>query len=752
MKFNYKKLYFKLFLLVFSMFILITRFAVATDQTGFPEYLSFTVFPIMPGDENIAGLGDPGNTIVIKFPNGTTVEQKVSEDGSWAAPIPSNAAIIPDSVFTISERGEDEIEIGKTYVGASPSVSIDPTNSFAIYGKGIAVSINEFPLLKDSDVLTKTHARAWSLSNNEDLTSQIIIDKSNLQPIEGPSFIYLIVNNFTHMVPVLIYDPLTTVIDEEKDVYIYARDFPVSIDEIPSLTDDDIIEKSGITGSNISYMTNQKPSILIDRSSIKNEIGIYEVTLNLNGLIKTISAHTIDDSKDTLDIGKDVGISAKSFIINYNNLPLLTDNYILKKSQAKAWKISDKSDLSSQIKIDKPSDEQFGIGSYPIKLSINGVTRIVSIDVIFPEIGNVDEESGIMLTGNCFTVNIADVDKLTDQDIILNSNAKALKIDDRTDFTSQIVAYKTRIKPEVGTYIIKLMVNKAVHYIAVDVIDPLTTKIDIQKNLAITAKGFILDKDDVKTLTGISIIDKSSARAWNVNNIMDLSNQLYVDTNVKPEPGSYLTSLSVSGITQNIIISVIDGKDTSIDNEKDSAIFGKDFSINVKDLNSLTNENILSLSSAKSWKLSDGTDLTSQLNADKSLIKAELGSYAVTLSVNDVSKAISVTVKNDDTILVGDMAISAHDFSLTTKNIPNLSRDMVKTSSGLKAWNTKTGADLSNNILIDLSLIKPKPGYYKVSFQFPSYKAIQGKDNANNDIAFVTANVYDEGLPNTGED
>ncbi len=206
---------------------------------------------------------------------------------------------------------------------------------------------------------------------------------------------------------------------------------------------------------------------------------------------------------------------------------------------------------------------------------------------------------------------------------------------------------------------------------------PVQAPINPIEDTAITGKGFIVYVADVAGLTDQMVLEKSTARAWKLSDGTDLTGDLTVDkSKVKPEIGPYPATLSVNGVNHTIIISVIDPDNTTVGPNgpnnstngsnntgnlaSDTVIYGKGFTIKVSDAAGLTNQNVLDKSSAKAWKLSDGTDLTGQLVVNKTAVQPIVGQYPATLSVNGVIHTITIKVigPSINPLSPGDTSIS----------------------------------------------------------------------------------------------
>ena len=97
----------------------------------------------------------------------------------------------------------------------------------------------------------------------------------------------------------------------------------------------------------------------------------------------------------------------------------------------------------------------------------------------------------------------------------------------------------------------------------------------------------------------------------------------------------------------------------------------------------------------------------------------EPGTYPVEASYIEegkkLQKTVYVTVKSDDTVIVGDIAIDAKSFVLTPQQAKKITAKKAIDYSEAKAWSTIDGTE---KIIrgVDLSELQPIEGVYNVKF------------------------------------
>ncbi|MFP7476840.1 Ig-like domain-containing protein [Terribacillus saccharophilus] len=101
-----------------------------------------SVEPVTEDDDTISGDGEPGSTVVITLPDGTTVETPIDEDGNWEAEIPSQEpgdeviVVITDPENGVSDPVIVPIEEVETDIPVPPSVDPIDENDDTISGDG----------------------------------------------------------------------------------------------------------------------------------------------------------------------------------------------------------------------------------------------------------------------------------------------------------------------------------------------------------------------------------------------------------------------------------------------------------------------------------------------------------------------------------------------------------------------------------------------------------------------------------------
>ncbi|MBI5975955.1 Rib/alpha-like domain-containing protein, partial [Staphylococcus canis] len=125
-----------------------TTVTVTTGEKAQVDLPAPTVDPIKDNDTTVTGHdGTPGNTIVITWPNGSTTETTVDQDGNWTVDVPNGTDLNEGDVITAIEKDKDGNVSGTTTVTVGgndqgqvdlPAPTVDPIkdNDTTVTGHG----------------------------------------------------------------------------------------------------------------------------------------------------------------------------------------------------------------------------------------------------------------------------------------------------------------------------------------------------------------------------------------------------------------------------------------------------------------------------------------------------------------------------------------------------------------------------------------------------------------------------------------
>lgn len=176
---------------------------------------------------------------------------------------------------------------------------------------------------------------------------------------------------------------------------------------------------------------------------------------------------------------------------------------------------------------------------------------------------------------------------------------------------------------------------------------------------------------------------------------------------------------TVPGTTVTVNMNVIGNRDEKSE-KNDEMISANDFYVDIEEVASLDDKDIIARADAQAWKPSD--DSYTSINKIEHELKEELGEYIVTYSTSSglsIQRKIIVVdqpyVKNEK----ANEAVSAFNFFKTVDEI----KESVTLDTDLKTWANAIGWKLSNedevvDIYVDYDFEpeKIKEGIYKVNF------------------------------------
>ncbi len=549
--------------------------------------------------------------------------------------------------------------------------------------------------------------------------------------------------NASALVPVTVTDKAT----EANGERITANNFRIAASDVASMTD-----ASTITLANASaHATSDGANVAItsvDRSKVKAEKGTYEVTMaTAKGTSVTVNA-TVYDQVDTQG---NVAIAANAFSVSVDEVTsgTLNDGAVAKDklielAQAAAWKVSDGSVLSVAS---ATSTVQAAKGTYDVTFTsetVDGDTATVTVPVTVTD--KATEANGERISANNFRIAASDVAGMTDASTITLANATAHATSDGANVAITSVD-RSKVKAEKGTYDVTFKTAKGT---SVTVTATVYDKTVVQDNVAIAANAFSVSVDEIKSgfTTPAKLVELAQATAWRV------SDNSYVAAHVErsslvSKKGTYpvvFTSDAVDGKTASVTIDVtVTDKATEANGERISA---NNFRIAASDVAGMTDQSTITLANASAHATSDGANVAIT-SVDRSKVKAEKGTYPVTLATTaGTSVTVNATVY-DKVVTQDNVAIAANAFSVSVAEVTSgkldngtTAKDKLIELAQAAAWRVNDGADVA--IATATSTIKAAKGTYDVTF---TSEAVDGKTAS----VTVPVTVTDEATEANGE-
>lgn len=84
------------------------------------------VDPVKPGDKEITGTGEPGATVTITYPDGSTQDVLVDENGTWKATVPADITLVSGNTISVTQTDKSGNTSDKTIVKVSDNAPAAP--------------------------------------------------------------------------------------------------------------------------------------------------------------------------------------------------------------------------------------------------------------------------------------------------------------------------------------------------------------------------------------------------------------------------------------------------------------------------------------------------------------------------------------------------------------------------------------------------------------------------------------------------
>ncbi len=369
---------------------------------------------------------------------------------------------------------------------------------------------------------------------------------------------------------------------------------------------------------------------------------------------------------------------------------------------------------------------------------------------------NVDQEGDIILTGSGFTIDYADLETLTKDDIIMNSNATSWnRVTGQTYApytTDEELAKIQATGPQGGLVEVVIqstdgttIANRTIIVVVkgTNTPDPTGPGAD-GKHLGISASGFVLTNEEAKLYDALNAVIRGNAVSYiietaasidvdvntddidAINNVDDLGgiyNQRYSATSK-----DLYAETSAKVVVLGVQTEVTDGTSDSI------ALTAKGFSLTHDEAVALENDEAVARAQALSVLVKSGIAVTSisadidELNAIKS-VGLEGGMFNLTFTatekVDGVDLSVSVTVpvfvEGINTEIKDGLAIIANDFIIPYVDASPMTIDKAIELANVKAYYVVHGFEIDTIEIneVELNAIKAagtNGGTYPLTF------------------------------------
>ncbi|TLG77368.1 beta strand repeat-containing protein [Culicoidibacter larvae] len=613
--------------------------------------------------------------------------------------------------------------------------ALDPDKNEALHAANFTLDKSEVSGLTKTIVDGKAGAKAWKLSDGSTVTFD-----TDFTAIAEAAGAYPVTFTTTTGVTKTVYATVTdsdTIVDPAKDTAVYAANFTLDKSEVSGLTKMIVDGKAGAKawklsdGSEVTFDT--------DFTAIQAQAGVYPVSFTTTtGVSKTVYA-TVTDADTIVDPDKDTVLYAANFTLNKSEVSGLTKAIVDGKAEAKAWKLSDGSEVAFDTDFTAVAE---AAGAYPVTFTTTtGVTKTVYATVSDADTV-VDPAKDTALYAHGFMIDKTEVAGLTKAIVDGKAEAKAWKLSDGSE-----VAFDTNftaVTEAVGVYLIVFTTTTGVEQtVYVTVTDNNTV---INGDEALYARNFSMEASDVASLDDTQIILLAEAKAWNINDGNSIP--FTVDASqLLAEVGTYpVTFATAAGTERTIYVTVVDDNTVVVNDE---ALYAHSFIINIDEVAGLDEATVLAKSEAKAWNVNDLSPVS--VSADFSMISAKAGAYPVQVkTVHGTTRTVYATVVDDKTVVTGDVAVRADNFELLVSQVAGLSDAQVRELAGFQAWLVNGGQDVSDYFNVDYSQVVGAVGSYAVIFDGTAIQQYSGDLISKTVIANVVADPINPDLPITG--
>lgn len=252
-------------------------------------------------------------------------------------------------------------------------------------------AFNEDRDLFDDDLVVRSGAAAWMVSNNASLTP-IDVDSTTINIADITPYTYEVTYSHDASVPGNI-DVISTkanvtikgkntVINPVHNEAIDANDFALLASEVSGLTDEKVIELAGARAWDTNTIADVDITS-VDFSAIEAKQGVYDVTFTTaNGTLTTIQAF--------------VGVKNRPIIIEDLGIVIFADDYTVNKKDLDDMTIADHIKMANAYAIDQDTYD-------PIDISHINLDKVVKRAGVYGAQFGVD-------TDNHTTVNVTVID------------------------------------------------------------------------------------------------------------------------------------------------------------------------------------------------------------------------------------------------------------------------------------------------------------------------------------------------------
>ncbi len=622
-------------------------------------------------------------------------------------------------------------------VADGSGVSTDGTNS--IYAQNAIVDKTTAATLT-TEASIRAVTKEYSTNNGIKIDAPLTIDAAdwtNLKAgVEGSYDVTYTLgtvgqgNYVTKTASIIVKDHVVVI--PANNETIGANDFMLATDKVATISDADLIALAKAEALNTT--TGAKVAITtVDKSALKGEPGVYDVTFaTAKGTSITVKA-TVKDQVIVSPENKEA-IGASGFMIDKDDVATVSDATLIDLANAEAVNTETGSAVAITT-VDK-SGLKAELGIYDVTFATEAGTSI-TVKATVKDNVIISPENGEAIGANDFTLAKDQVATITDTEIIDLASAEAVDIMSGSSVAITSVD-KSKLQSETGVYDVTFATTKGTSVtVKATVRDKVV--IDPEEKELIAANDFMVDKDEVATITDADLIKKAKAVAVNTETGASVAITSVDKTKLKAAPGVYDVKFATTkGTSVTVKAAVKDNVVVSPENGE--AIGANDFMLAKDEVATINDAGLINRAKAEAVDTTTGAPVAIT-TVDKSALKAETGVYNVKFAT---AKGTSVTVKavvKDDVIVSPDNkeTIGANDFMLAKDEVATVTDSYLISAAKAEASDTETGASVAVTT-VDKSELEAETGVYNVTFATAKGTSVTVKATVRDNVIVAPEN------------
>lgn len=593
----------------------------------------------------------------------------------------------------------------------------NPTNDESIRANNIYLKLADIEGLTSNKLIGLANAQAYKTSTGEVVSLEAIHDIKKKAGVYEVNFETALGTSLK--VKAYVYDQGKV----DGNEAIYGNDFTMSLNEVDSLTNDFLKDRSQVKAFNI--ITFEDINVTTVSHNIVKKIGSYEATF------ETTAGTQVKVNVNVVENGITVGdetINANDIYVSSQDVEGLTQDKVISLSKAHAYNNVTNQRLALEAKF---SNVVATKGTYDVTMNIVGSATSLTIKAHVYDQGIIDKDNKIAMYANDFTLSVSEARSINDAMIKSLSNMKAFNTDNGEEIKASDISVTHAIIDEVGEYDVTFSKDGVTLHVKAYVQDNVVEA----NGERISANDFAIQMSDVDTLTVEKVKELAHVNAYltvdgtRIDTTADISK-------IEKKKGVYEVSFTTNTMhATSIKVKAEVFEQGSVNTENKEVIYANHFSLSKKDALNVSDAKLIQLANAKAYH----TETGASVNIDKvtHAITNMKNVYPVTFeTVKKTSCEVQASVVENEVIdPINNEKIIANDFMISKDQVATLDDTKIIALANAKAYDLATGNEVSIPVVEqDIQDIK---GVYKVKLKTTKGTNIE-----------IEAHVYDYGVVN----